>query len=152
VYPPNASQAFTELVSKTYTARRRLGDAGVKDWSLAVLVPTKKMTRLVSDAFRSPPAGMTEIPHAAVIELEAAILGAEVVALMMQPDIDGRHFEQFIALMRNYFHGKGGDTPTKGALTEAANIQKAYDEYLACCASGKALRKNSILSAMLAVY
>jgi DNA helicase-2/ATP-dependent DNA helicase PcrA len=70
----------------------------------------------------------------------------------MQPDVDGRHFEQFIALVRNYFHGKGGDTPTKGALKEAANIQKAYDEYLACLASGKALRKNSILAAMLAVY
>jgi DNA helicase-2/ATP-dependent DNA helicase PcrA len=152
VYPPNPDQAFTGLVTTTYKARARLIDAGVKDWSLAVLVPTKKMTRLVSDAFRSPPAGMTEIPHAAVIELEAAILGAEVIALLMQPDIDAHHFEQFIALIRNYFHGKGGDAPTKGALNEAANIQKAYNEYLACCASGKALRKNSILTAILAVY
>ena len=70
----------------------------------------------------------------------------------MQPDIYGRHFNQFIELIRNYFHGKGGDTPTKGALNEATNIQKAYDEYLACLATGKALRKNSILVAMLAVY
>lgn len=152
VYPPNADQAFSGLVTTTYKARKRLVDSGVKGWSLAILVPTKKMTRLVSDAFRSPPSGMTEILHTAVIELEAAILGAEIIALLMQPDTDGRHFNQFIDLIRNYFHGKGGDTPTKGALNEAANIQKAYDEYLACLATGKALRKNSILVAMLAVY
>lgn len=152
VYPPNTDQAFSKLVTTTYKARKRLVDAGMKEWSLAILVPTKKMTRLVSDAFRSPPGGMTEIPHSAVIELEAAILGAEVIALLMQPDTDGSHFERFIALIRNYFHGKGGDTPTKGALNEAANIQKAYGEHIACLATGKALRKNSILVAMLAVY
>lgn len=152
VYQPNTDQAFSGLVTTTYKARKRLVDAGMKEWSLAILVPTKKMTRLVSDAFRSPPGGMTEIPHSAFIELEAAILGAEVIALLMQPDTDGSHFEQFIALIRNYFHGKGGDTPTKGALNEAANIQKAYGEHIACLATGKALRKNSILVAMLAVY
>lgn len=152
VYPPNTDQAFSELVTTTYKARKRLIDAGMKEWSLAILVPTKKMTRLVSDAFRSPPGGMTEIPHSAVIELEAAILGAEVIALLMQPDTDGSHFERFIALIRNYFHGKGGDTPTKGALNEATNIEKAYGEHIACLATGKALRKNSILVAMLAVY
>lgn len=151
-YPPNADQAFSGLVTTTYKARKRLVESGIKDWSLAILVPTKKMTRLVSDAFRSPPAGMTEIQHSAVIELEAAILGAEVIALLMQAESGGRHFERFIDLVRNYFYGKGGDTPTKGALTEAANIHKAYDEYLVCQAKGKALRKNSILNAMLAVY
>ena len=151
-YPPNTDQAFAGLVTTTYKARKRLIDAGMKEWSLAILVPTKKMTRLVSDAFRSPPGGMTEIPHSAVIELEAAILGAEVIALLMQPDTDGSHFGRFIALIRNYFHGKGGDTPTKGALKEAASIQKAYEEHIACLATDKALRKNSILVAMLAVY
>lgn len=97
-------------------------------------------------------AGMAGIPHTAIIELEAAILGAEVIALLMQPDTDSRHFEQFIALVRNYFHGKGGDTPTKEALNEATGIQKAYDHYLDCRAAGKELRKNSLLVAMLSVY
>ncbi len=152
VYPPNTNQALSALTTTTYEARRRLVDAGVKEWSLVILVPTKKMTRLVSDAFRSPPGGMTEIPHSAVIELEAAILGAEVIALLLQPDTDGSHFERFITLICNYFHGKGGDTPTKSALSEATRIRKAYGEQLACLASGKALRKNSVLVAMLAVY
>lgn len=152
LYAANQAQAMTSLVTATYVARKRLVASGRKDWSLAILVPTKKMTRLVSDAFRAPPAGMTEIPHVAVIELEAAILGAEIVAFLMQPDGDGRHFEQFIALLRNYFHGKGGDTPTKSDLEEAENLRKAHEEWLARQEARKQIRRNSILVALLAVY
>jgi len=129
-----------------------LAESGRKDWSLAILVPTKKMTRLVSDMFRAPPAGMTEIPHTAAVDMEAAILGAETVTFLMEPDTDGRHFERFVGLLRNYFHGKGGDTPTAGDLTEAESIQKAYDEWLARQAMGRAMRQNSILVKILAVY
>lgn len=152
LYEPYADQAMTALVTTAYAARKRLVDAGRKDWSLAILVPTKKMTRLVSDTFRAPPAGMTAIPHIAAIELEASILGAEIIAFLIEPDADGRHFEQFIALMRDYFYGKGGDAPTQRDLKEAENLQKAYDELLDRQAAGKAIRKNSILVAMLAVY
>jgi DNA helicase II / ATP-dependent DNA helicase PcrA len=152
VYEPNAHQAMTALVTTTYAARKRLVESGRKVWSLAVLVPTKKMTRLVSDAFRSPPAGMKEVSHLAAIELDAAILGAEIIAFLMQPGADDRHFEQFIALLRNYFHGKGGDTPTKGDLGEAENIRKAHVEWQARQAVGNQIRQNSILVPMLAVY
>lgn len=144
-------QSLGQRAELSYKARKRLVDAGVVNWSLAILVPTKRMTRLVSDAFRQPPAGMAEVRHSAVIELEAAILGAEIIALLMQPGV-GRHFGQFIDLMCNYFQGKGGDGPTQGALKEAANIRKAYDEWLACQTAGKAIRKNSILVNMIAVY
>jgi DNA helicase-2/ATP-dependent DNA helicase PcrA len=152
LYEPYPDQAMTAIVTAAYAARKRLVDAGRKDWSLAILVPTKKMTRLVSDTFRAPPAGMTEIRHVATIELEAAILGAEIIAFLMQPDADGRHFEQFIALMRNYYHGKGGDAPTQGDLKEAETLQKAYDEWLVRQTAGKEIRRNSILVEMLAVY
>jgi DNA helicase-2/ATP-dependent DNA helicase PcrA len=95
---------------------------------------------------------MAEIAHIAAIELEAAILGAEVIAFLMQPDVDGRHFERFIALLRDYFHGKGGDTPTQSDLKEAENIQRAYNEWMGRQAVGKPIRRNSILAAVLAVY
>lgn len=143
--------AMTKLITTVYGARKRLVDAGVSAWSLAILVPTKKMTRMVSDALRQPPASMAEVPHTAVIEMEAAILGVEIIALLMQP-VDGRHFAQFIDLMCNYYQGKGGDEPTQGALKEATNIRKAYEELLVCQAVGKAMRKNSILVNMIAVY
>ena len=152
LYEPYDAQARTAIVTTAYAARKRLVDADRRNWSLAILVPTKKMTRLVSDTFRAPPAGMTEIPHVAAIEFEAAILAAEIIAFLMQPDADGQHFEQFIALMRNYFHGKGGNTPSQADLKEAARLRKAYDECLARHAAGKRIKKNSILVAMLAVY
>jgi DNA helicase-2/ATP-dependent DNA helicase PcrA len=109
------------------------------------------MTRLVSDAFREPPAGMTAIPHVAVIEMEAAILGAEIIAFLMQPESEA-HFDQFIELLCGYFHGKGGESPTKGDLQEAARIKKACDEWRARTAEGKHLKKNSILIAILDAY
>jgi DNA helicase-2/ATP-dependent DNA helicase PcrA len=105
VFEPYADQAMTAMVTATYAARTRLVKSGRKGWSLAILVPTKKMTRLVSDALRVPPTHMQEIPHEAAVELEGAILAAEVIALLMQPG-GVRHFEQLIALLCNYFHGK----------------------------------------------
>jgi DNA helicase-2/ATP-dependent DNA helicase PcrA len=127
-------------------------DVGIKDWSLAILVPTKRLTRLVSDALRQPPAGMTPLFHSAIIEIEAAILGAEIIALLLQPAVDGRHFEQLIDLMCGYFHGKDGDEPTQAALKEAFSIRKAYREMLTCQAGGKAMRKKSILVNVFGVY
>jgi DNA helicase II / ATP-dependent DNA helicase PcrA len=151
-YPAKDGAAYSCLVTTIYAARKRLFDTGKTDWSLAVLVPTKKMTRLVSDALRSPPIGMKAIYHTATIEMEAVILAAEIIAFLMQPDTDGRHFEQFIGLLRNYFHGKGGDEPTKRDLKEAETIQKAYDKWRAQQVAGKAISKKSILVNITAVY
>lgn len=151
-YPPNSNQAFSNLIISTYKARKRLIDSGQDDWSIAILVPTKRMTRLVSDAFQSPSAGMTKIPHVAVIEIEGAILAAEIIAFLMQPDVDGHHFGYFIDLLRNYFHGKGGDAPTKSDLKEAENIKKAYTDWLTRQAAKKDIKKKSILVAIIAVH
>ena len=151
-FEPFLEQAMTKLVTTTYTARQRLIKQGVKKWSLAILVPTKRMTRLVSDALRQPPAQMTEVPHFAVIEMEAAILGAEIIAILLQPTLNDHHFAQFIDLMCNFFQGKGGDDPTQKALKEAAGIRKAYEELLVCLSEKKTMRKNSIILNMLTVY
>ena len=78
-FAPYPDMAMSALVTSTYEARRRLVAAGA-DWFLAILVPTRKMTRLVSDALRAPPGGMAAIQHSAVVEQEAAILGAAVLA------------------------------------------------------------------------
>ncbi|GAO21709.1 UvrD/REP helicase [Alicycliphilus sp. B1] len=152
MFDPFPDPAMTKLVTTIYAARQRLIAQGIEDWSLAILVPTKRMTRLVSDALRHPPAGMAEVVHTATIEMEAAILGAEVIGLLMQPSEDERHFAQFIDLLCNYFQGKDGNEPTQGALKEAASIRSAYEELLANRANGKAIRKNSILVNVLAVY
>ena len=148
VFPSSRDPAMSKLVTTIYKARKRLIEQGVAGWSLAILVPTKKMTRLVSEALQQPPAKLTPISHFAVVEIEAAILGAEVIAFLMQPSTD-EHFATFITLMCNYFQGKGGAEPTQGALQEADKIRKNYEEWTGTNKLGKALRKNSILVNML---
>jgi DNA helicase-2/ATP-dependent DNA helicase PcrA len=152
LFTPFPAPAMTKLITTVYAARKRLLDQKITRWSVAILVPTKRMTRLVSDALRNPPAGMTEVHHTATLDMEAAILGAEVIALLLQPAPDDRHLQDFIELLCNYFRGKGGDEPSRGALKEADGIQNAYLEYTTCLRTGKALRKNSIFVNLLSVY
>jgi len=152
VFDPFPDPAMTKLITTAYAARKRLVASGKSDWSLAVLVPTKKMTRLVSDKFREPPAGMQPIDHTAVIELEAAILGSEIIAHLMQPDTDDDHFSKFIDLVCNYFQGKGGDRPTSSALKEAAAVRSAYDKWLAASVAGKKPHAKSMMHALSSTY
>ncbi|MCB9959717.1 MAG: ATP-dependent helicase [Rhodospirillaceae bacterium] len=151
-YPPNGDQAFTELVMRVYKARSRLAKSSKKDWSLAILVPTKKMTRLVADKLREPPAGMTAVPHSAVVELEGAILGAELIAFLLQPSSGGRDFGRFLDLLCNYFQGRGGDEPGQGDLNTAQKFRDAYADYVQRQTEGKAMRGSSLLVSTLATY
>lgn len=151
LFKPYADQAMTALVTSVYKARKRLVDAGIIDWSLAVLVPTKKMTRLVSDKFREPPAGMQAISHSAVIELEGAILGSEIIAHLLQPE-GASSRDAFVDLLCNYYQGKGGDKPKKGALKEAVGLRKAYVKWCAALNAGKKPPGNSVLKATFGVY
>lgn len=137
--------AMTALVTATYAARKRLIDAKVDNWSLAILVPTKRLTRAVSDTLREPPAGMQAVNHSAVIEMEAAILGAEVIALLLQPSDDLGAFGHFIELICNYYRGKGGDEPTRVALQEAERIHKAYSKACELWAARKLIPSNSLI-------
>jgi DNA helicase-2/ATP-dependent DNA helicase PcrA len=151
-FTPFAAPAMTKLVTTVYAARKRLLDQAIERWSVAILLPTKRLTRLVSDALRNPPAGMAEVHHVATLDMEAAILGAEVIAVLLQPAIGDLHVEQVVELVCNFFRGKGGDEPTRGALQEAEGIRKAHAEFTACRITGKSLRKNSIFVKFFSVY
>lgn len=150
-YPANENEAYVALLTQTYAARKRLVDSKKNDWSLGILVPTKKMTRAVSDVFRQPIAKMSPIRHSAAVDLDAAILGAEIVAFMLQPP-SLFHIDGVIDLLCNYFHGKGGDSPAKSALQQAASIRKAFALYGAKKAAGKPLPQNSLMVPLLQTY
>lgn len=149
---PFAAPAMTKLVTAVYAARKRLLDQTIERWSVAVLVPTKRLTRVVSDALRNPPAGLTEVHHVATVDMEAAILGGEVIALLLQPAIGDLHLDEFVELVCNFFRGKNGDEPTRGALKEAEGLRKAHAEFAACRIAGKPIRKNSIFVNLFTVY
>jgi DNA helicase II / ATP-dependent DNA helicase PcrA len=126
VFEPNANQALASLSGQTLRARARCLKAGKKRWSVAILVPTKRMTRQVSDSFRAPLGTMPIIPHTAAVDMEGPILAAEVVAYLLQqvPGIAG--IEDSIDLICSFYRGKDGDDPGKGNLVEADAIRKAF--------------------------
>jgi len=151
VFEANQNQAITKIVTETLQARARLIKEGPKDWSLAILVPTKRMTRVVSDAFREPQGKLPKIEHHAAVDMEAAILAAEIVAYILQSHGGGKVAE-FVGLICSYFRGKGGGTPSKTSLQEAARIFAAYEKVMDRREAGKEVPKNSIFLPIESAY
>ncbi len=143
LYEPNHNQATAKLVSVTLKARERLCHKK-KNWSLAILVPTKRMTRMVSDAFRSPGGALPEIAHHAVIDMEAAILAAEAIGYALQCHGGECASGEFVPLLSNYYRGKAGSSPTKTNLQHAARILRAHALALERRRQGKKVPKKSI--------
>ena len=152
LYDSNPNQAMIELMACTLRSRQRLIQAGRRDWSLAILVATKRMTRFVSDTFRSPPADLEEIPHSAAVDMEGPILSAKIIAFLMQPGMTEFHFPKFVELLCGFFRGKGGERPSKTDLKKADAIQKAYEDYIARSARGQCIRGNSQLIKIIEIY
>ncbi len=152
-FEANNEQALTKLHTTTLQARKRLINSAKKNWSLAVLVPTKKMTRMISDTFRAPFGELAAIQHHAVVDMDAAILASEVVAFLLQPmiELNGRHVKGFVEIICSFYRGKGGNTPSKTNLNEADCIEKAFQKAVDCVAKKKAIPKNSIFLPILQV-
>jgi len=152
VFDPNHNQAVTKVISMTLQARKRLLETGPKGWSLAILVPTKRLTRIVSDAFREPLGKFPKIEHNAAVDMEAAILAAEVIAYLLQSPGGNGNESEFVNLICNYFRGKNGDSPSKTNLKEADRILAAYQKACECRKLGKSVPKRSIYLAIEATY
>lgn len=142
-YAPNKNQAITKLITEVYLARKRLINSGNKKWSLAILVPTKKMTRNISDDLNHPPGTLSPILHHSVIDMEPIVLASELLAFCLQSaGNDNGNFETFIELLSSFFEGRGGIKPTKKDLSEALNIKDRYNQIFN---QGKKMRDSSIL-------
>jgi len=151
-FPSNNNQAFSELKIRTIKARKRLLKQEIEDWTLAILVPTKKLMRQVSDSFNEKSKKLPSIYHHAVIDMHGAILAAEVISFLLQPKRKNDDLDNFIQLICNYFYGKGGDTPTKTDINEAASIQKSFDKLYSKIKSNHEIPKTSILRAIITGY
>ena len=143
-FQPNKNQAITKVITETLKAQTRLIESGPKGWSLAILVPTKRMTRLVSDAFREPPGNLARIGHYAAVDIEAATLASEVIAYGLQYHAATFDIREFVTLIANYFRGKKGDKPSNSNLKEALRIFTAYETALNRRSEEKDVSKNSI--------
>ena len=151
-YEPNKNQAYSELVSRVLGAIKRVKKSNPKSWSVAVLVPTKRMTRLISEMLDNPPQPLPAISHEPYIEVEAVMLSAEIIAFLMQPQLYSGDLDVFVSLMVNYFKGRGGDKPSKKDINQAIAFEKALLEFHSNLLKRKPIRSNSILVNTLEAY
>jgi len=152
VFEPNQNQAITKVITETLQARKRLRKERVKEWSLAILVPTKRMTRVVSSAFRQPPGNLSKIDHNATIDMEAAILAAEIIAYLLQSHGKKQNVAELVNLVCSYYRGKGGSTPSKTSILEAVRIDAAFQRVIEFRVAGKAAPKKSIFMPIEEAY
>jgi len=149
-------QEFRTRFCEGLLARRILIAEGATEAS-AFPVVCRLLSELKPDTYRSLEAmGVcvvdAGIVHTAVVEIDAAILGAEIVAHLLQTPRDSRHFGHLIELLCSYYRGKGGEKPTSGALKQADDLAKAHVKWNAALASGKAPNAKSVIQAVSTVY
>jgi DNA helicase-2/ATP-dependent DNA helicase PcrA len=147
-FESNENQAQAMLAGHTLQARQRRIKAGKRNWSVAVLVPTKRMTRTVSDSFRAPLRSMPAIAHTAAVDMEGPILAAEFLAYLLQQTPGNPDYEPPIELICAFFRGKDGDAPSGTSLREADSIRNAYERCAAKEAIGAPLSAKSIFHAI----
>lgn len=152
LFESNPNQAYASLVGQVLQARKRLIETGRRDWSLAILVPTKKMTRMVSDILREPFGNVPPISHTAAVDMEGPLLAAEIIAFLLQQRQHDGCFDEFVELICSYFHGRGGATPTKGDMDEAARLRAALAKWNDCLATGRPTPGNSVLKGTYSVH
>jgi DNA helicase II / ATP-dependent DNA helicase PcrA len=148
----NENQAFVALKVQTLQGRKRLIETKPDDWSLAVLVPTKRMMRHVSDMFRTQQGTMPVIAHQAAIDLAGAVLSAEIIAFLLQPQKGIPDRDVFVELVCNYFRGRGGDDPSLSDIGESMALRKALDAADRCRQTGKSVPAKSIIRPVIAAY
>src|SRR5581483_8381436 len=146
-FESNPNQAFATLVTQVLQARKRVIEKRKRAWSLAVLVPTKRMTRFVSDVMRQPFGELPAIAHTAAVDMEGPILAAQIVALLLQQRRGDAALEELAGLLGGYFHGRRGAAPTKSDIAEAARISAAMEKWKERSRDGRPVPANSILRA-----
>lgn len=149
---PSKSLALSQLVTCVYKIRKRVIASSGRGWSLGVLVPTKSMTRLVSDALTTPPGGMAGVRHSAIVDVGGIVLAAELVAFAMQPKDLVDNFDKFVDLLCKFYRGRGGDSPSKQDLNTASQFEKALVSFRSRERQGKPILKNSVLVSTLETY
>lgn len=144
LFPSNKNQAHARLRVCVFKSRQRLSKQFKFDWTLAILVPTKKLVSQVSEDLTQH-----NIYHYPVIDMAGVVLAAEVIAFLLQPKEDLIGINEFIHLVCNFFNGKGGDSPNNKDIQVAKSIQKAFSKNRETIIQNKSLPSKSILRAMV---
>lgn len=146
------ARAHASLFSEVMQARKRAIKASGKEWSVAVLVPTKPLTKKISDLFSQGLGQFSAIPHTAVIERDAAILSAHCIGNLLEKGTVAEHFDRFVLQVANFYRGRSGSSPAKGHLATASSLVVDIQKRYKLRAEGKDLPANSKVRKMEQVY
>ena len=124
--------------------------SGPENWSLAILAPTKQMTRTICDVFSEPMGKLPAIGHTAAVDVSGIMLAAELVAFALEP-ISPERDTRFIELLASFFRGKNGDKPSKSDLDTANALEAAMEKHLTKLTAGKTPSKVSVAAKALQV-
>lgn len=152
------AKAHATLFSEVMAARKRAAKASGDTWSVAVLVPTKQLTKKISDLFTQGLGKLPSIPHTAVIEHDAAILSAHCIGNLLEKRPVVENFERFVLQVAGFYRGRSGDRPSKGHLATAnsfiADLQKRHklhSEGRELPATSKVRKMNQVYNQVLAL-
>lgn len=144
-YRSNKQQAHSYLKYEVLNAIRRIKSLDNKKWSLAILTPTKRMMRRVSEFLLSESKSLPPIYNNAMIDIEGVVLSAEIIAFLLQPQESQKDLIGFISMVKNFFLGRGSDKPRKSDINEAVRINKALEKL-------PKLSQKSLLVSMIEAY
>ncbi|MDZ7788114.1 MAG: UvrD-helicase domain-containing protein [Halofilum sp. (in: g-proteobacteria)] len=151
-YPGNRNQAFFAMKSNVLNAIRRLKRSKRQSWSVCVVVPTRQMTRRVSDYLESGGEGLPRIAHTATLDVEGIVLAGEIIAYMMEPCDPSGGQGELVDLVCNYYLGRGGGTPNATDIKEGTRLRSAYAKYQEAVEAGRTPSATSIAYKLFDVY
>jgi DNA helicase-2/ATP-dependent DNA helicase PcrA len=146
------ARAYASLFSEVIQARKRAIAASGEAWSVAVLVPTKPLTKKISDLFIQGLGQLPAIPHTAVIERDAAILSAHCIGNLLEKRPIAENFERFALQVASFYRGRSGDKPSKGHLMMANSFVADLQKRQVLHGEGKVLPAASKVRKMEHVY
>lgn len=146
------ARAHARLFSEVMAARKRAIKASGDAWSVAVLVPTKPLTKKISDLFTQGLGQLPAISHTAVIERDAAILSAHCIGNLLEKRPVAENFERFALQVAGFYRGRSGDRPAKGHLATANSILADLQKRHKLHGEGKDLPASSKVRKMEQVY
>ena len=146
------ANAHATLFSEVMQARKWAIAASSEAWSVAVLVPTKPLTKKISDLFTQGLGKLPAIPHTAVIERDAAILSAHCIGNLLEKRPLAENFERFALQVASFYRRRSGRSPAKGHLKTANSFVIDLKKRQKLHGEGKNLPSASKVRKMEQVY
>jgi DNA helicase-2/ATP-dependent DNA helicase PcrA len=129
-YPYNPHFPHVTLKGHVLSAVSRMKKSGSETWSIAILVPTKKLMMDVSVFLETNQCFngnrcMRPISHEVTIDRDGPVLAAELIATLLETEANEKNlFSKILSSLCNYLRGRKADSPTQDDLHLASGIEQ----------------------------